>query len=369
VATGTAVHLARAGHDVVVLSPAVDGLPARESVEGVELRRVLRRGRLPQSVSDVAETARWARTEPRPDVLVSHQATVATGLALAHRRVPLLHVFHASAPLEERFIRARLAGVARARGILLDPLLVALERVAVRHARVVAVLSEFSAGIVRSRHPGAAGRIVRVGGGLDAERFAGGDPARGRSLAGAVPGVPFVLTVRRLEPRMGVEELVRATALLAERECRVHVAVAGAGAMRGPLERLAADLGVADRVRFLGRVPDDDLPDLYAGADLFALPTVAYEGFGISTVEALAAGTPVVGTPVGATPELLAPLDERLVADGTEPAQLAAAIERAVELVTTTDLAERSRRYAHGRFTWEVAIESWLAALAAAAGT
>ena len=149
------------------------------------------------------------------------------------------------------------------------------------------------------------------------------------------------------------------------RKRRPRLAVAGAGVMREPLERLAGELGIDDRVTFLGRVPDDDLPHLYAAADLFVLPTVAYEGFGISTVEALAAGTPVVGTPVGATPELLAPLDPALVADGVGPEHLAEAIERGIASLAT-DLPARARAYARSRFGWESAIESWLDALESA---
>ena len=164
---------------------------------------------------------------------------------------------------------------------------------------------------------------------------------------------------------MGVEELVRATALLAGSGRPVRLAVAGSGVMREPLEALAAELGVGDRVRFLGRVPDDDLPHLYAGADLFVLPTVAYEGFGISTAEALASGTPVVGTPVGATPELLTPLDPALVATGVDADALAAAVEHGIETLGT-DLPARARAYAQSRLSWEVVTGSWLAALEAA---
>jgi glycosyltransferase involved in cell wall biosynthesis len=87
----------------------------------------------------------------------------------------------------------------------------------------------------------------------------------------------------------------------------------------------------------------------------------------MSTVEALAAGTPVVGTPVGATPEILSPLDPELVSRSTRPDDLAAAIESAI---ASTSAGRRARctEYARDRFRWEAAIESWEAALVAAAG-
>ncbi|HEY2777672.1 MAG TPA: glycosyltransferase family 4 protein [Gaiellaceae bacterium] len=367
VATATAVHLARAGHDVVVVSPFEPHLLEQESVDGVSLHRAIRRRRVPQSFADVIETWRFARRQPRPDLLISHQATGAVGLSLAHPDVPLLHVFHASAPLEERFIRRQLGGAARLKRTLLAPVLIALERRTLRHARAIAVLSDYSARLVVERDPRTASRIVRVRGGLDFERFASGDRARGRELADVADEQPLVLTVRRLEPRMGIEDLIRAAGLLAARGIAFRVAIAGTGALRGILERLAAELGLERDVRFLGRVAEEDLPDLYAGADLFVLPTVAYEGFGISTAEALAAGTPVVGTPVGATPELLEPLDDRLVAAGTSPEQLADAIAMALRQQMGPVASARAREYARVQFAWEEAIVPWLSAVAAAA--
>jgi glycosyltransferase involved in cell wall biosynthesis len=366
VATGTARHLSRAGHTVVVVSPATPGLPKKETVDGVDLHRAIRRRGLPQTFADVIETWRWARRQPAPELLLSHQATGAVGLLLAWPRVPLLHVFHASALLEERFIRTRLRGLARLRSLLLDPALVLLEQITLRRAAAIAVLSEYSAGLVLERRPEARDLLVRVRGGLEVEEFSAGDRVRGRIRAGVEGDTPLLLTVRRLEPRMGVEELIRATAVLAARGIGPHVAIAGAGEIRGQLERLAADLRVDDRVRFLGRVPDTDLPDLYAAADLFVLPTVAYEGFGISTVEALAAGTPVVGTPVGATPEVLGALDRRLVAAGTSPDELADAIAGLLG-DDLGELRERARDYARTRFAWEIAIGPWLEAVTAAA--
>jgi glycosyltransferase involved in cell wall biosynthesis len=293
---------------------------------------------------------------------MAHQATTAVGLALAQPKVPLLYVFHASAPLEERFLRRRSGGLRRAKSILLDPLLVVLERIAVRRAATIAVLSEYSRELLVARHPAARDRVALVRGGLDFDRFAGGDPARARVSQSLPDDIPFVLTVRRLEPRMGVEELLRATALLSQRGVRVTVGVAGAGPLGDRLRELSRTLGIDGHVRFFGRVPDEALPDLYAAADLFVLPTVAYEGFGISTIESLAAGTPVVGTPVGATPEILGPLEPRLLAEGTSPEQLAAAIEAGLASLSPA-LRRRCRDYAHSTYRWEAAIEPWKAAL------
>ena len=368
VARATAVQFARLGHHVVVVAPAVPGRPAVGHDAGVELHRSVKRFGLPQSVADVVATWRWARRRPRPDVLVAHQATNAVGLLAAQRGVPLVYVFHASAPLEQRFVRRRLTPVRRAVALLLDPLLVLLERIAVRRAETVAVLSEYSRRLLLARHPSVSDRIAVVRGGVDYDRFASGDGATARAAYDIPDDRPFVLTVRRLEPRMGVEELLRAADLLIRKGVQLTVGVAGAGETGPALERLARELAIDEHVRFFGRVPDTDLPGLYAAADLFVLPTVAYEGFGMSTVEALAAGTPVVGTAVGATPEILTPLDPQLVSPSTLPDELAATIETALASATD-DRRERCAAYARERFSWETAIESWQAAVVRAAGS
>jgi glycosyltransferase involved in cell wall biosynthesis len=128
------------------------------------------------------------------------------------------------------------------------------------------------------------------------------------------------------------------------------------------LRKFTRELGLAERVHFIGLVSESELVDWYRAADLFVLPTVAYEGFGLVTGEALACGTAVVGTPVGATPELLTPLDSRLVARTSDQEDLADTIGAALAFADF-DLRARSRRYACDHFSWENAIDAWEEAL------
>jgi glycosyltransferase involved in cell wall biosynthesis len=159
---------------------------------------------------------------------------------------------------------------------------------------------------------------------------------------------------------MGLENLLQALATLTGPDAP-KLAIVGEGIINSPLRGLCAELGLEGRVRLVGRVSDKSLRDWYRAADLFVLPTVAYEGFGMVTAEALASGTPVVGTPVGATPELLEPLDPSLVSESIAPAAVAASIRGA--LSAGPELRQRSREYACERFGWSRAIQSWEAAL------
>lgn len=369
VAADTARALARRGHELVVLAPAQRGLPVVEDDNGVEVRRELGRGRLPQTLADPPAAWRAARRlrARRFDVLVAHQATNAAGLSRAGLGAPLALVFHASAVLELRFLRARTGAARRAVAYTLDPALVALERSAVRRAASVLVLSRFSERLVVERHPSAAGRVHVVGGGVE-ERFfePPTEPAETvRSRLGVPADGILLFTARRLEPRMGVEQLI--SALERTGDDRLVLAVTGDGPILGDLAERAAELGLEGRVRLLGRVSEADLVALYAAADLFVLPTVAYEGFGMSTVEALAQGTPVLGTAVGATPEILGELGDDFVSASADPEVLAEAIRRVVPLLGP-NLSKRAHTLARTRYAWETAIQRWEAALEAMAG-
>jgi glycosyltransferase involved in cell wall biosynthesis len=164
---------------------------------------------------------------------------------------------------------------------------------------------------------------------------------------------------------MGLEQLLHALRMLPE---EIKLAVVGGGLLTEELRRLSCELGIDGRVCFAGRVAEEELPDWYRAADLFVLPTVAYEGFGMVTVEALASGTPVVGTPAGATPELLEPLDPRLVTRGSDPDSLAVAIKEALAFVDGA-YRTRCREYALARFDWNGVTHVWEEALAEAAQT
>ena len=369
VATETAARLAGRGHEVHVIAPAVPNLPAESREGNLTIRRVLRRRGLPQTLADPVGTWLATRSEElrQYDLVVAHVSTAAVGLVAARSPVPLAYVFHASASRELRDLRQRLTGRrARATTYALAPVLRGYERLAVRGAKRILVLSEFSRTLVGEDHPGAADRVRLVSGAVDVDSFTPGEGmSDARSQLGVRPEAQLLLTVRRLEPRMGIEQLLRSLAAMSEAP-GLELVVAGGGSLAKPLHALAAELGVADRVRFAGRVSDEDLRTWYRAADLFVLPTQAYEGFGMVTAEALASGTPVVGTPIGATPELLAPLDPRLVASGSGHEALATAIRAGLDLGGER-FRRRCREYACTRFSWAEAIVGWEQALQEAA--
>lgn len=108
-------------------------------------------------------------------------------------------------------------------------------------------------------------------------------------------GPPVAAFLGRLVPYKGVDVLLQAAARVADLE--LHCDIIGDGRERKSLERLAADLGLGERVRFWGHLPDTALPQRLAAADVFVLPSrTQAETFGVAQVEAMAAGLPVVNT-------------------------------------------------------------------------
>lgn len=141
------------------------------------------------------------------------------------------------------------------------------------------------------------------------ERFTPGDRKAARLRFG-LGDERVLLTVGRLaasERYKGQDRVIEDLPALIAAGHDVRYLIAGDGDDRPRLEALAARHGVADRVRFLGAVPADALPDLYRAADLFVMPSTG-EGFGIAYLEAMACGTPAVGLRVKGDADALAPM-------------------------------------------------------------
>ena len=142
----------------------------------------------------------------------------------------------------------------------------------------------------------------------------------------------------------------------------VNVLIGGEGPLKADLEGLAKQLGLETSVRFEGYIPDERLPTYYQAADFFLLPTKALEGFGLVAVEALACGTPVLGTPVGAIPEILGELQPDLMFEGIGPEDIARGILKHLERAQADPqgyeaLRRRCRDYVTARFGWDRIVE------------
>jgi glycosyltransferase involved in cell wall biosynthesis len=170
-----------------------------------------------------------------------------------------------------------------------------------------------------------------------------------------------------LELRKNTEVLLRAYAALMQTDAAALPILVVSGTVYAktnplatPVRSLISELGLGERVRLLGHVPDTDLPALYQGASIFIYPS-RYEGFGLPVLEALASGTPVITTAAGSLAEVAVGAAEIIAPDDIDG--LAQAIRR-----LSMDATARERLVAEGqerslRYSWPRFAQSVVAAL------
>jgi glycosyltransferase involved in cell wall biosynthesis len=256
-----------------------------------------------------------------PDLVVSHFALYgAPGLDLYKDR-PLVSHFQGPWSAETEVER----GSAGSKFSALVKSMV--EGAVYRRSTRIIVLSSAFRDVLQARF-GIPDDVIRViPGCVDVSRF---EISATREAARAALDLPqdrpIVVTVRRLARRMGIEDLIDSFRQVRHTVPDALLAIVGGGALSGALRKRIEDLGLGDHVRLIGRVEDDKLPLVYRAADLSIVPTVALEGFGLTTIESLATGTPVLVTPVGGLPEAVSGLSPDLVLPNFGANALAAGI-------------------------------------------
>lgn len=181
-------------------------------------------------------------------------------------------------------------------------------------------------------------------------------------------GLPprYILSLGTLEPGKNRATLLRAFAIARRRGLPQELVIAGQpGWLQAGLLHTVERLGLGGSVHFSGYVPDADLPALYAGAELFAFPSLA-EGFGLPPLEAMACGTPVLASNAASLPEVLGAA--ALYTPARDAAALAAAIER---ILCDEQLRQELKQLGlaqAARYSWQQAARETLAVYAAAAG-
>lgn len=181
--------------------------------------------------------------------------------------------------------------------------------------------------------------------GVDLAQFAPA-PREGRAVV-------TVGAVARLSPEKGLDDLLRAAALLREEGEPVDVLLAGDGPSRATLERMAADLGIAERVRFAGDVAHEDVPAVLQSLDIFAMPST-WEGFGVAAIEASAMELPVVASNIHGIPDVVLGGRTGILAPPRDPAAVAAAIRRlARDPSLRRAMGRAGRAYVEREYRWQ----------------
>jgi len=197
--------------------------------------------------------------------------------------------------------------------------------------------------------------------GVDTNRFKPDAAARERwAREFSVRDEEIILsTVSYLRPIKNPQIIVQACSVLAKRGVPVRLFVGGDGEMLEELKRLGNDLGIAERIHWLGLVADP--ASLLQASDLFLLATVG-EAFGLVLAEAMACGVPVVATRAGAIPEVVKDGETGLLVNPNDPAALAAGIEQlARDQPLRKQMAQAAIARVRDNFTLEKSVAETLA--------
>jgi len=306
-------ELVRRGHDVTVVTSRRDRtLPEREEFQGIHVRRVKTRGvwlRTP-----IAPATKAVLASMEADIVHAHSPPPLTSYyaakASARRRVPFTITYHCDIEVPSVF------------GPLIESVYRhTLEYSTMRRAdRIIVTTATYAA---TSRAVWRFNPVV-IPNAVDLEKFRperDGRPIRERF--GIRGGESMVLFVGRMVAHKGIENIIEAARSVAY----AKFLLVGGGPELESLRRLAARLGVTDRVIFTDQVSREDLPPYFAACDLFVLPSVSrLEAFGIVALEAMASGKPVVVSDIPGVREVITDGREGLLADPVNPEDLGAKI-------------------------------------------
>ncbi|PZU97657.1 MAG: glycosyl transferase family 1 [Pseudanabaena sp.] len=230
-----------------------------------------------------------------------------------------------------------------------------IEKLVYRRANGFIVLSEAFRQILHKTYKVPLEKIFIVGGGVNASEF--DLPitiAQARARLGWSQNRRVIFCVRRLVQRMGLENLISAIATVRKSHPDVLLLIAGKGAIASSLQLQIQEMQLQDYVKLLGFVPDQDLAIAYRAAEMTVVPTIALEGFGLIVIESLAAGTPVLGTPIGGIPEILRPLSTDLLLEGSQTHQIAQGLIEALSGDRQMPSAEICQSYVKQNYDWRV---------------
>lgn len=365
-------RLAAKGHSVHLITRRLpEHRAVRETIRGVEEIRCTfeAEGGLPS----IRQTWRQARqhlvrlhAQSAVDCLNIHQPTTAFGAlhAAVERQIPLVYTCHSLA-FEEYLSRHPVSALTRQPLRRLNAMARCwVERRVLRHCRRVVALSHYTVEKLRHAYAISPGRMEVIPGGVDLATF---HPAPDKAALRRRMGLPVdafvLLTVRNLEPRMGLDKLIEAMPTVVGQIPDSYLVIGGEGPLKSRLIAQVKQRALSGRVGFTGFIPERELAAYYQMADLFILPSQELEGFGMVTLEALACGLPVLGTPIGGTQEILGGFDPAALLRGCGVTDIAEGILAHHERVSAAPerahrLSRDCRRFVEARYAWDRNIEA-----------
>jgi colanic acid/amylovoran biosynthesis glycosyltransferase len=322
-----------------------------------EIQTALQKGKLAPAI--VAALQDWGK---RPDFLRLYQA-IYVGRRLQEGGIRHVHAHFAGLAARtafwiNRFFGIRFSFTAHANDIFAPrDFEIGLDKL-IEAAGAVVTVSDFGVNYLKERFPASRAKIYRVYNGLDLFRFKRAD------FSGAVSSI---IAIGRLIEKKGFADLIRACALLKNRSREFQCEIIGEGPLERGLRGQIEELELQRQVVLAGPRPQNQIVERLAGARVFVLPCVpekdgAMDNLPTAIMEAMAAGLPVVSTPVGGIPEMVSQNETGILVPTGDPAALADAIEKIiVDLSFARELGKRGYERANDKFSVEKSARSLIA--------
>ena len=302
----------------IVTSRSQQGLPAYEVMDGIQVWRTWlpARNTLGWSLHGASSTPKLGQVALRADVVHAQafQSVLPAFVAKRAAKIPLVSTWHTS-----HFLK-------RAESPFWRPIFQRL----LRWSDYNLAASVEIAGVAQSLAPGV--KVEALANGVETDVF--------RRVSPTLPasGRRRIVVPRRLFHKNGVEFFVKAMPLIAE-QIDAEAVILGDGPERGSLEALAGDLGMSDRIRFLGAHTHAEMPGLLSSAELAVFPSLM-EATSVAALESMACELPVAASDVGGLPELI----DGEVGGLFEPGNPTALAETVISLLGRNDLATLGAR-------------------------
>jgi glycosyltransferase involved in cell wall biosynthesis len=366
------IRLAQRGHNVHILTRR---LPAHkndhECIHGIcewryDCQKCNPATFLKMTILNTKKLFEFLHKKHQFEYIIFHQPFSALGVILSKKSysIPKIYTCH-SLSFEEFLTRNKINN-----GILSTALKFVrilsykqIEKYALNKSNTIIVLSEFTRNKLSETYNIRKDQIKIIPGGVDYHKF---QPPHNKVVIRKQFNIPqdkvIFFTVRNLVQRMGLENLIIAIQKINNKAPDIYMVIGGDGPLKADLVTLRNRLGLKGLIHFRGFISEDHLPTFYQMADLFVLPTKELEGFGLVTLEAMASGLPVVGTPVGGTQEILEKFDSGFLFKGTDPDSI-------VELLTEKyyqikhcpkkwqEISHRCRNFVESNYSWDKNID------------
>jgi len=332
-----AKHLARRGHEVHVITTLDEGLPKESMEEGFYVHRIFWRKIRFLGVISFWIKIFWCLKNIKPDIV--HVQSIGMGIP---------------GFLAKIFLKKPYVVWGRGSDIYLPSTFKnTISKLVLRNAGAVIALTEDMKNEMRKFCDR---DIFVIPNGINLNKFKNLSKVNIRSKLKIKEDEKVVIFVGTLRPVKGVKYLIKAMEIIIQKNTNTRLMLVGNGEDRGKLEKLVKEFVLEKHVIFVGKVPNEKVPEYMVASDVFVLPSLS-EGFPVVILEAMASGLPIVATKVGGLPEIIKDGENGFLVEPKNPKEIA---EKVLLLLEDDELRERISRSFKEKvknYSWESVVK------------